>query len=83
MDQHWKKFSKGIFDLQNKVRKDPRWFITHLKKQVRRFQGLKLYSHTKEEVEKLQKENKPITLSFVHTHEGPKAYQHALSFLEK
>ena len=55
MDMHWKWFAKGIFDLQNKVRKDPRFFITHLKKQVRRFQGLKLYSHTKEEVEKLQK----------------------------
>ena len=77
-DVPWGSFERDIFDLQNKVRKDPRWFIIHLKKQLARFQGLKLYSHTKAEVEQLQSKKKPITLSFVSTHEGPKAYQHAI-----
>ena len=28
----WQQFSRSIFDLQNKVRKDPKWFSIHLKK---------------------------------------------------
>lgn len=28
----WDQFSHDIFELQNKVRRDPRWFTIHLKK---------------------------------------------------
>jgi hypothetical protein len=28
----WEQFSRSIFELQNKVRKDPKWFSIHLKK---------------------------------------------------
>lgn len=79
----WEQFSRSIFELQNKVRKDPKWFSIHLKKQLERFQGLKLYSHSAQEVERMHKKGQPIQLSFVSTHEGPKAYHDALSFLEK
>jgi hypothetical protein len=31
-DDPWMQFARGIFDLQNKVRQNPRWFSIHLKK---------------------------------------------------
>lgn len=49
IDMKWKEFTRELFHLQNKVRKEPRWIIKHFKAQVKRFQGLKLFSHTEAE----------------------------------
>lgn len=83
IDQKHKDFARELFQLQNKARKEPKWLIKHLKTQIKRFQGLKLYSHTEQEFIKLSKQKQAVTVTFVQTHEGQKAYQDAIGYLEK
>lgn len=67
IDQKHKEFAKELFHLQNKVRKEPKWLIKHLRMQIKRFQGLKLYSHTEQEFIKLSKQKQDVTVTFVQT----------------
>ena len=48
-EQKWENFSQELFNLINRVRKEPRWVVLHLKKVGQRFKGLKLYSHTEQQ----------------------------------
>ena len=66
--KNWEKFNQDIFELQNKIRKDPRCFITHLEKVSRRFTGLKLYNEN--------------NTDYLMTKEGVKAYQDGIKFLK-
>jgi hypothetical protein len=36
---NWIKLSQEIFKLQNKIRTDPKSFVTHLEKSLKRFKG--------------------------------------------
>lgn len=83
IDLKWKEFTRDLFHLQNRVRKEPRWIIKHLSTQIKRFQGLKLFSHTEAEFLQLQKQGEDVEVSFFQTAEGAKAYQAAVAFLEK
>ena len=38
-NKDWKKFSLEIFELQNKIRQNPKFMITHLEKALARFSG--------------------------------------------
>ena len=78
IDLKWKEFSRDLFHLQNRVRKEPRWIIKHLKAQIKRFQGLKLFSHTEAEFLQLQKQGEDVEVTFYQTAEGAKAYQNAV-----
>jgi len=66
-DKDWNKFSKDIFDMQNKVRTNPKWFIGHLEKCLGRFKGNVLYSEDGK--------------SFIETKEGQIAYVEAIENL--
>jgi hypothetical protein len=44
VNSDWLKFSKEVFELQNKIRKEPKSFVKHLQTVMKRFIGNKLYS---------------------------------------
>ena len=66
-EKNWDKFSKEIFEQQNKVRVNPKVYIGYLEKCLGRFKGKILYSE----------DNK----SFIETKEGPSAYTEAIEYL--
>ena len=66
-NKNWGKFAQEVFELQNKVRTNPKVFIGHLEKCLGRFQGFTLYSADKR--------------SFIETKEGNLAYVEAIEFL--
>jgi len=39
----------------NKVRKENKWFVLHLKKVIKRFKGKALHSHSEQEMAALRK----------------------------
>jgi len=43
-EKDWTKFSRDVFDLQNKIRSNPKAFIPYLEKCLGRFKGKTLYS---------------------------------------
>ena len=86
-DEKWQKFSQELFELINRLRKEPRWVILHLKKVVQRFKGNKLYSHTEQQKNALNKKKKKgdpdVVVTSVDTVEGAAAYNDAIAFLDK
>ena len=63
----WKSFAQRIFDLQNKIRQNPKSFIPYLERSLKRFHG---YIYTTEE-----------GCSALRTEEGPDAFHEAIEFL--
>lgn len=74
-----------MFDLINRVRKEPRWFALHLKKVSKRFKGLKLFSHSDNERAALErkKAGEKVPVTFTLTSEGAPAYEEAISYLDR
>ena len=66
-DKDWNKFAKEVFEVQNKVRTNPKTFIRHLEQSLGRFQGNILYSAD--------------NLTFMETKDGRLAYVEAIEFL--
>lgn len=64
----WRQFDQEIFEIQNKIRGNPRTFISYLEKCLTRFEGKILYSEDKS--------------GGIETHEGPAAYKDAIEFLK-
>lgn len=64
---NWKSFAKRIFDLQNKIRQNPKSFIPYLERSLKRFNG-KIY--TTED-----------GCSAIRTEEGQVAFIEAIEFL--
>lgn len=64
----WRQFEQEIFEIQNKIRSNPKTFIAHLEKCLMRFEGKILYSEDK--------------TGGIETHEGPAAYKDAIEFLK-
>lgn len=63
----WRQFAIEIFEVQNKIRQNPKTFIHYLEKCLERFQGNILYDETN-------------TIG-IEMHEGPMAYIEAIEFL--
>jgi len=69
----------------NKVRKENKWFVLHLKKAIKRFKGKALHSHSEQEMAALRKkkDSGEVVVTVTETMEGAKAYQEAVAFLER
>jgi len=67
-NKDWREFDKEIFEIQNKIRGNPRAFINYLEKCLERFDDKVLYCEDRS--------------SGVMTHEGPAAYKDAIEFLK-
>ena len=64
----WRQFEQEIFEIQNKIRGNPKSFIVYLDKCLTRFEGKILYSEDK--------------MGGIETHEGSAAYRDAIEFLK-
>jgi hypothetical protein len=68
-DKNWPEFAKEVFNMQNKARVNPKFFIGHLERCLGRFRGKTLYSEDGR--------------SFIETKEGKTGYIEAIEFLRK
>ena len=66
-DKNWDKFATEVFEMQNKVRQNPKAFIGYLEKCLGRFDRNVLYSEDGR--------------TFIETKEGREAYVEAIEFL--
>jgi uncharacterized protein YkwD len=68
-DKNWTDFAKEVFNMQNKARVNPKFFIGHLERCLGRFKDKTLYSEDGR--------------SFIETKEGKSAYIEAIEYLRK